>query len=214
MSQPTPPGRPTAFRTRGPALAAALGACLALAADAAAQPRPPEGAPKGAPVQVGPVQPWPPAPLPRPQRPPRRSNPPPVAALLPLWLVILVALVNHQKQQQEEEEEVTPHTADPSTQFEYKIVRSGTGAFKTPATFRAMLEEEARAGWEMFEKLDHCRVRLRRSTAWRDRDGELAQDPYRTRYGAGEGKAVLIILLCVLVGIGLVAGIVALAMNR
>src|SRR5687768_8486560 len=90
-------------------LVAALGLVLALAvaAGAAAQP----GLPKGAPVQVGPVQPWPPAPAP--QQYQRRSTPPPFATLLPVYLIGLVALMAYLKRLQEEEEEVTPHTADP-----------------------------------------------------------------------------------------------------
>jgi hypothetical protein len=88
------------------------------------------------------------------------------------------------RRDQEEEEEVTPLNSDPSGAVEYKILRSATGAFRNPAKFRAALEEEAPAGWELVEKLDNARIRLRRSIAWRQKDGELAQDPYRIQVGA------------------------------
>src|SRR5215213_8557090 len=85
------------------------------------------------------------------------------------------------KRDQEEEEEVTSLNSDPSGAVEYKIIRSVTSAFRKPAKFRAALEEEARAGWELVEKLDDSRVRLRRAIAWRQKDGELSQDPYRIK---------------------------------
>src|SRR4051812_16715241 len=88
---------------------------------------------------------------------------------------------------QEEEEEVTPMNSDPSGAVEYKILRSITGAFRKPEKFRAALDEEAQAGWELVEKLDDKRIRLRRSIAWREKDSGLAQDPYRIKVGMTEG---------------------------
>jgi hypothetical protein len=118
----------------------------------------------------------------------------------------------------EEEEEVTPFNTDPSGAVEYKIIRSITGAFKNPAKFRAALEEEAGAGWELVEKLDDSRVRLRRSVAWRHKDADLSQDPYRIKVGITEAQLALWILLGVFGGIalsiGLVIGIVALVVHK
>ena len=133
--------------------------------------------------------------------------------MLPVFIGIFVAVWMMQKRlQEEEEEEVTPLSADPAAGFEYKIMRSSMGSFKKPETLKAMLEEEARAGWELFEKLDDCRVRLRRSVASRQRDADLTQDPYRTRYSSSDSKVLFWVLLGVLafgavVAIGVVVGL-------
>ena len=115
---------------------------------------------------------------------------------------------------QEEEEEVTPLNSDPSGAVEYKIIRSATSAFKNPAKLRATLEEEARAGWELVEKLDDSRVRLRRSIAWRQKDGELSQDPYRIRIGMSESVLALWIVLGALGGVAVLFGILALLLSK
>ena len=103
---------------------------------------------------------------------------------------------------------MTLMNTDPSGTVEYKIIRSVTGAFKNPAKFRAFLEEEARAGWDLVEKLDNNRARLRRSIECRKRDSELGQDPYRTQVGMSETALVLWILIPALLGIPLVVGVV------
>ena len=111
------------------------------------------------------------------------------------------------RQNYEEEEEVTPMNTDPSGEFEYKIIRSITNAFRTPAFFQQTLQEEAPAGWQLVEKLDDGRVRLRRSVEWRSKDTLLTHDPYRTRIGMGEVKLVFVILGSIfgtLLAIGLV----------
>ena len=122
------------------------------------------------------------------------------------------------KLEQEEEEEVTPLNSDPSGAVEYKIIRSATGAFRNPAKFRAALEEETRAGWELVEKLDDSRVRLRRPIAWRQKDGELARDPYRIKVGMRDSVLALWIVLGALAGaavmIGLVLGVLTLAFPK
>ena len=110
-------------------------------------------------------------------------------------------------QDREEEEEVTPLNSDPSGAVEYKILRSTVRTFRKPAKFRAAVEGEARAGWELVEKLDDQRIRLRRSIAWRQRDGELDQDPYRTRVGMSEGVALFWVLLGTAVVVGSIFGL-------
>ena len=118
------------------------------------------------------------------------------------------------RRREHEEEEVTLMNTDPSGAVEYKIIRSATGAFKDPAKFRAALDEEARAGWELVEKLDNSRARLRRSTECRKRDAEPGHDPYRTQVGMSETALTLWIVVACLVGVllllGAVAGMVAL----
>jgi hypothetical protein len=95
---------------------------------------------------------------------------------------------------------MTLMNSDPSGEFEYKIIRSAMGAFKDPSKFRAALDEEARAGWELLEKLDNSRARLRRSTDCRNGDAGLGQDPYRTQVGITED------VLAVWINVGVVVG--------
>ena len=97
---------------------------------------------------------------------------------------------------------------DPSGTIEYKIIRSVTGAFKDPVKFRAALDEEARAGWELAEKFDNSRARLRRSIECRTRDAGLGQDPYRTQIGMSEAAFAISIIVYVLLGVGLLIGLV------
>lgn len=120
------------------------------------------------------------------------------------------AAAARRRREQEEEEEMTLLNTDPSGAVEYKIIRSATGAFKDPANFRAALDEEARAGWELVEKLDNSRARLRRSTECRNGDAGLGQDPYRTQVGISEGALAIGIVVGVFLLIGAVLGMVAL----
>jgi hypothetical protein len=101
------------------------------------------------------------------------------------------------RRQEQEEEEATFMNTDPSGVFEYKIIRSATNAFRNPAFFQQTLQEEARAGWELVEKLDNGRVRLRRSIEWRSKDGQLEQDPYRSQVGMSEVKLAVTIMACI-----------------
>jgi len=114
-------------------------------------------------------------------------------------------------EEEEEEEEMTyPNTFEES-RYEYKIIRSATGAFKKPAKFQEALEEEARAGWELLEKFSDYRVRLRRHVKWRESDAALSQDPYRIKVGVSEGALLIWLLVCTLAGFGVIAGLVVLA---
>jgi hypothetical protein len=86
-----------------------------------------------------------------------------------------------------EEEDMTQYTQDDLTNdWEFKIVRSGTAAFRKPEVLSKLIEEEAQAGWVMLEKLDDSRVRFKRPRSARARDAYLpdGMDPYRTQYGA------------------------------
>jgi len=112
------------------------------------------------------------------------------------------------RRREQEEEEMSLMNTDPSGAIEYKIMRSATGAFKDPAKFRNALDEEARAGWELVEKLDNSRARLRRSTEYRKRDAGLGQDPYRTQVGMSETALGLCIMVAILGGLSLLIGAV------
>jgi len=94
--------------------------------------------------------------------------------------------------------------------FEFKIVRSGSAAFRNPDTLKALVEEESRAGWVMLEKFDNGRVRFKRPRSARARDAFLPEgvDPYRTQYGANTARQTRLML--VLLGLLVTTGIFSL----
>lgn len=95
--------------------------------------------------------------------------------------------------------------------WEFKIVRSETGAFRRPEVFQTLLQEESIAGWELVEKLDNQRVRFKRPANARRRDATLPPgvDPYRSTYGNATARTTMIIgigiLMALLAGLGVVA---------
>ena len=107
----------------------------------------------------------------------------------------------------EEEEDMAKYTQDElGTDWEFKIVRSESGAFRKPEVVKTLLEEEARAGWVMLEKFDNNRIRFKRPRSARNRDTLLPPDvdPYRTRYGTPSAQyAVLATLVLGLAAAGL-----------
>ena len=118
---------------------------------------------------------------------------------------------------EKEEEEMTQYTQDDlRNDWEFKIVRSGTAAFRKPEVLNRLLEEEAQAGWVMLEKLDDSRIRFKRPRSARAKDAYLPDgvDPYGTQYGApvtrqavlvGVGLLVLLVLGVMVFGYMLVA---------
>ena len=106
---------------------------------------------------------------------------------------ILLVLAAAQKQQAEEEASMQ---SEPG--YEYKIMRSATASFRAREALARMLEEERAAGWELAEKLDDRRVRLKRSVEHRAADSSLSHDPYRTTYGMSDAKLAFIITAVVL----------------
>ncbi len=110
-----------------------------------------------------------------------------------------------QRRQQEEEEEMTPYSNDElQDDWEFKILRSATGAFKKPQRLREVLEEEARAGWVLVEKFDDQRVRLKRPASARRNDRGLGFDPYRTQVGIS-GMAIGLTAVCFVIGLVIAA---------
>ena len=107
----------------------------------------------------------------------------------------------------EEEEDMTKYTQDDlGNDWEFKIVRSESGAFRKPEVVKKLLEEEARAGWVMLEKFDDRRIRFKRPRSARNRDVLLPPDvdPYRTRYGSPSAQyAMLATMVLGLVAAGL-----------
>jgi hypothetical protein len=100
----------------------------------------------------------------------------------------------------EEEEQMTPYSPDDlAHDWEFKIVRANTDVFGNPATFKRLVDDEARAGWQLVEKFDNQRVRFKRPLSARQGDAHLPPgvDPYRVHYGLSEGLFVLVILAIV-----------------
>jgi len=102
-------------------------------------------------------------------------------------------------EEEAEEEKMTKYNDDNAEKWEYKIVRSESGAFRNPNVLEALVEEEALAGWEMLEKFDNRRIRFRRPVEARKKDHMLPDgfDPYRTHYGSSLTK------IGVVMGLGL-----------
>lgn len=163
----------------------------------------------------GMIQPVGPVPAPPAVRPPNPPQPTPVI-FTQVWIVpmmLAVVFLIRKQREQEEEEEMTAHLTADAGPLEYKILRSTTGAFKHPAKLRAALDDEARAGWELFELLDASRLRLRRPVRCRDADAELAQDPYRIYVGTGQGLIAFWIVLGTIAITLVVVGVLAVVLK-
>lgn len=93
--------------------------------------------------------------------------------------------------------------------WEFKIVRSSTGAFRTPSFLRSVLDEEQRAGWTLVEKFDNGRIRLKRPASARANDSVLGSDVYRTQVGMSEVKLALCIIATAIGGLALLGLIIA-----
>ena len=97
----------------------------------------------------------------------------------------------------EEEEDMAKYTQDDLiNDWEFKIVRSDTAAFRKPEVVKTLLEEEARAGWVMLEKFDDSRIRFKRPRSARTRDALLPSgvDSYRTQYGTSATRYALVVV--------------------
>lgn len=108
------------------------------------------------------------------------------------------AAARRRRQLEEEEHDMTSYEPrDLSEDWEFKILRSMTGAFKNPQRMREVLDEESRAGWVFVEKFDNGRIRLKRPASARQRDQFAEIDPYRTYVGYTEGQFVFVLLGCI-----------------
>jgi len=81
-------------------------------------------------------------------------------------------------------------------EWEFKVLTSSTLAFRKPTVLQKVLEEEARAGWVLLEKIDDGHLRFKRSSGARSNDHKLPFDAYRTHYGARMAVWQLIFWLC------------------
>jgi hypothetical protein len=111
-----------------------------------------------------------------------------------------------QRRREEEEEHMAPYTPhDLAENWEFKILRSATGAFKD-----RYLAEEAQAGWTLVEKFDNSRIRLKRPAAARQQDSQCTFDPYRTRVGISEVGLGLLIAGSILGGLAVLFTVIIL----
>jgi hypothetical protein len=97
-----------------------------------------------------------------------------------------------------EEETMTGYTqGELEGEWEFKIVRSESKAFRRPEVLNRLIEEEAQAGWVLLEKLDDGRIRFKRPRRARARDVYLPEgiDPYRTQYGARSSQAATVLTM-------------------
>ena len=102
------------------------------------------------------------------------------------------AAAAHQAKLREEEERLTSYVPQDLEGWEFKIVRSSVKIVGDK--FSRLVEEEKLNGWELVEKFDDNRVRFKRRTEHRSRDGMQGIDAYRTTFGLSETRLVLIVL--------------------
>jgi len=103
------------------------------------------------------------------------------------------AAAAHAAKMRDEEENMTGYNKEDLNGWEFKIVRSSMGTFSNYEKVQEVCRQEAKAGWELVEKFDQCRLRFKRRTDMRSKDQFLDIDPYRTNVGGG-GKTVGIIV--------------------
>jgi hypothetical protein len=117
------------------------------------------------------------------------------------------AAAEAERRRREEEEEMTKYSdAELQAGWEFKILRSNTGAFRKPEEFQRACAEEATAGWTLVEKFDNQRLRFKRPTSARAGDSTLGFDPFRTQYGISSARFATIILISTLLGTVLLVG--------
>ena len=94
------------------------------------------------------------------------------------------------RREEVEEENLTRYenhsSSDQHKGWEFKILRTNSGGFRSRKVLNKVCAEEAQAGWILLEKLDDHRLRFRRPIASRDRDQQCKIDPYRSHYGISE----------------------------
>lgn len=67
--------------------------------------------------------------------------------------------------------------------LEYKTIQAQTPLFADSKKMHALLEEEAKAGWQLLWKEDNYKLKLQRETSHRENDKNLDFDVYRTAVG-------------------------------
>jgi hypothetical protein len=111
----------------------------------------------------------------------------------------------------EEEEEMTNYSDKELQQdWEFKIVRSTTGAFGKLERIEQVVAEESVAGWVLVEKFDDNRLRFKRPANARRNDANLPAhiNPYRTTYGMSEAGLAFTIMGVIAVLVGLIVSLI------
>lgn len=90
--------------------------------------------------------------------------------------------------------------------YEYKILRTAWTTFRNPTRLQSVLEYESHSGWDLFEKLDDQRLRLRRPITCREQDAERSQDAYRTWVGPSENAAAGFVVAGILAALAIAMG--------
>ena len=112
-------------------------------------------------------------------------------------------LYERRRRQQEEDRRYT--VKDLEEDWEFKIVRAYIGTFRNPKMLQRLIDEEARAGWEMLELFDDSRIRFKRRRSAQANDALLPSsvNPYRTTFRTASPAMTLawVVLLGVIVGL-------------
>jgi hypothetical protein len=67
--------------------------------------------------------------------------------------------------------------------LEFKVLHSTTPMFANAKKIEEVMAEEAKAGWQLLEKLDNYKLRLQRDISHRSQDKDLGFDAYRSQVG-------------------------------
>ncbi|MCA6587162.1 MAG: hypothetical protein ACK5EU_03200 [Pseudanabaena sp.] len=120
---------------------------------------------------------------------------------------IFQAKKGNKRREEVEEENLTRYDSNTSSDqpkgWEFKMLRTSSGGFRSRKVLSRVCAEEAQAGWILLEKLDDRRLRFRRPIIARDRDNQCKIDPYRTHYGISEMVetwTTIIVLLIIMSG--------------
>ena len=112
------------------------------------------------------------------------------------WMMPMMAAAADRSHAEEDQLLAALTQQDTAQRYEFKILHGGATAFRGKGRMQRVLEEEARAQWELAIKLDDARVALRRSRDARSRDalrsGDI--DPYRTELASNRSAAVASVL--------------------
>lgn len=94
---------------------------------------------------------------------------------------------------------------DTENRYEFKLM---SGAFRDSARLQAVLDEEARAQWQLVLKLDNQRILLQRPRDARARDVLLGEgvDPYRTTLGASK-RSIIVVVIGLLFALGMTVAV-------
>jgi len=108
---------------------------------------------------------------------------------------------------------MTPYDRDDLEGWEFKILRATTQKFRHRENLDRYLEEEAQSGWELVEKFDDTRIRLKRRIECRENDRRSEIDPYRTWAGSTPNAQAAVIIAITVGALVLIGGIAAYVAN-